>query len=123
MRWQGLELLNLINLQKMNNEQNVEGLNVSPAIAKQMLPAGWLSLDNIPPDELVQVIDAEGNTAHAYPTYYPFKVIPQPPYTKWSSKIEPCEPYWDGGWMIACEGLTSNVGTVIGWRSVQPACR
>jgi hypothetical protein len=34
LRWQGLELLNLINLQKMNKEQNVDGLNVSPAIAK-----------------------------------------------------------------------------------------
>ena len=27
----------------MNNEQNVEGLNVSPAIAKPMLPAVFLS--------------------------------------------------------------------------------
>ena len=124
MRWQGLELLNLINLQKMNKEQNVEGLNVSPAIAKPMLPAGWLSLDAIPPDELVQVIDAEGNTAHAYPTWYPFKVVQNPNKVgKWTSDVVPCEPYWDGGWMVACEGLTSNIGTVIGWRSVQPACR
>ena len=30
----GLELLNFKYLQKMNKEQNVEGLNVSPAIAK-----------------------------------------------------------------------------------------
>ena len=35
----GLELLNFKYLQKMNKEQNVEGLNVSPAIAKPMLPA------------------------------------------------------------------------------------
>lgn len=34
MRWQDLELLNFKYLQKMNNEQNVEGLNVSPAIRK-----------------------------------------------------------------------------------------
>ncbi len=39
MRWQGLELLNFKNLQKMNNEQKSEGLNLSPAIAKPMLPA------------------------------------------------------------------------------------
>lgn len=26
----------------MNTEQNVEGLNVSPAIAKPMLPEGWI---------------------------------------------------------------------------------
>lgn len=36
---QGLELLNLINLQKINKEQNIEGLNVSPAIEKLMLGA------------------------------------------------------------------------------------
>ena len=46
MRWQGLELLNFKYLQKMNNEQNVEGLNVSPAIAKPMLPAA-LSVEEI----------------------------------------------------------------------------
>lgn len=43
MRWQGLELLNFKYLQKMNKETNVEGLNVSPAIAKPMLPAVFLS--------------------------------------------------------------------------------
>jgi len=39
LRWQGLELLTFKTVQKMNKEQNVEGLNVSPAIAKPMLPA------------------------------------------------------------------------------------
>ncbi len=39
MRWQGIELLTFKTVQKMNNEQNVEGLNVIPAIAKPMLPA------------------------------------------------------------------------------------
>lgn len=98
--------------------------NVSTGSSNTLLPVGWLSLDNIPPDELVQVIDAKGNTAHAYPTWYPFKVVPNPNKVgKWTSDVVPCEPYWDGGWMIDCEGLTSNVGTVIGWRSVQPACR
>ena len=47
MRWQGLKLLNLKYLQKMNKEQNVDGLNVSPAIAKPMLSAVFLFLDDI----------------------------------------------------------------------------
>ena len=98
--------------------------NVSTGSSNTLLPAGWLSLDNIPPDELVQVIDAKWNTAHAYPTWYPFKVVTNPNKVgKWTSDVVPCEPYWDGGWMIDCDGLTSNVGTIIGWRSVQPACR
>ena len=109
----------------MSKEQKVEGLNVSPAIAKPMLPAGWFSLDNIPPDELVEVIDDKGNTAHAYPTWYPFKVVPKPNKVgKWSSDIVPCEPYWDGGWMIECVGLTSKVtGQIVGWRAVNSDCR
>jgi len=39
LRWQGLGLLNFKTVQKMNTEQNVDGLNVSPAIAKPMLAA------------------------------------------------------------------------------------
>lgn len=46
MRWQGLELLNFKKVQKMNTEQNVDGLNVSPAIAKPMLPAVYPLIDN-----------------------------------------------------------------------------
>lgn len=43
LRWQGLKLLNFKYLQKMNKETNVEGLNVSPAIAKPMLAAALSS--------------------------------------------------------------------------------
>lgn len=103
--------------------QNSSIENSGTGSSRPMLPAGWNGLDVVPDDTLVEVIDAEGHTAFAYPTWYPFKVIPQPPYTKWSSKIEPCDPYWDGGWMIQCVGLSSDVGTVVGWRYCQPACR
>jgi hypothetical protein len=81
------------------------------------MPIGWVSVKDTPPNELVEVIDAEGNIAHAYPTYYPFKVVPNANKAgKWTSDVLPCPPYWDGGWMVACEDLTSKVGTVIGWR-------
>lgn len=30
----------------------------------------------------------------------------------------PCEPYWDGGWMIQCEELTSNIDSdIVSWRA------
>ena len=103
--------------------QNSSDNNVSTGSSKPMLPAGWNGLDVVPEDTEVEVIDAEGNTAFAQPTYDPFKVVPQAPFTKWSSKIEPCEPYWDGGWLIACVGLDCPVGDVVGWRYCQPACR
>ena len=93
----------------------------SPNDAKPVLPADWRGLAETPPDELVEVIDAEGNKELAYPTWYPFKVVPNPNKVgKWTSDVVPCEPYWDGGWMIECVGLTNNVGTVVGWK---PICR
>lgn len=45
MRWQGIELLNFKYLLKMNKETKVEDLNVSPAIAKPMLPAVLLDVN------------------------------------------------------------------------------
>ena len=64
-------------------------------------------------------MDKDGNIGKAYPTYYPFKVFPNPNRIgKWSSDVVPCEPYWDGGWMIACEGLTSNINQIIAWRKI-----
>ena len=63
MRWQGLELLNLINLQKMNSEQNVEGLNVSPAITKPMLAADYTGYfdDNGDPIYVGQKLKSQWN--------------------------------------------------------------
>lgn len=43
----GLRITNFKTVQKMNKEQNVDGLNVSPDIAKPMLSAVFLFLDDI----------------------------------------------------------------------------
>lgn len=58
----GLELLNFKTVQKMNNEQNFEGLNVSHAIAKPMLPAVFVGqvlfrekFNRNAPSEIVEV--------------------------------------------------------------------
>jgi len=80
-------------------------------------PEGWNGLDNTPPDKLLEVIDAQGNTGVAYPTWYPMKFVHDPTKKeKWTTKIVPCEPYWDGGWLVKAVGLESKVGDVIGWR-------
>ena len=87
--------------------------------AKPVLPADWRGLDCTPPDELVEVIDADGNKTHACPTWYSFKVVPnQNKVGKWTSDVVSCEPYWDGGWMIKCVGLSNNVETVVGWKPI-----
>jgi len=82
-------------------------------------PEGWNGLDNTPPDKLLEVIDAEGNTGVAYPTWYPFTVVPNPNKTgKWTSDVVPCDPYWDGCWLVKADGLECKVGDVIGWRHI-----
>jgi len=58
---QGLELLNFKKVQKMNKEQNVEGLNVSPAIAKPMLGV-------VVSDLSARVIDKPFYTSWDYPS-------------------------------------------------------
>lgn len=82
-----------------------------------MLAAGWYAVTETPPDELVKVIDKNGRKGFAYPTYYPFKVS-KSNGGKWTSSVIPCEPYWDGGWMIAVSigNLTSNLEEIVGWR-------
>jgi hypothetical protein len=86
-----------------------------------MNKTNWISIeDGTPPDTELLVRDQFGNEAIGSPTYYPFKVIPHPPYTKWSSKIESCEPYWDGGWLITAENnFLSNIkGNVTHWATL-----
>ena len=86
-----------------------------------LLPADWRGLADTPPDELVEVIDADGNRALAYPTWYSFKVVPNPNQIgKWTSDVKPTEKNRDGGRMIKCVQLTNNVGTVVGWK---PICK
>ena len=81
---------------------------------------GWHTLEIEPPDEMVEVEDKNGNRAIAIPTYYPFKFGENKTGRKWGSEVIPCEPYWDGGWMIQCEGLISNIDSdIVRWR----ACR
>lgn len=83
------------------------------------IPNGWNSINITPPDELVDVIDINGNNGKAYPTYYPFKVVPNPNKVgKWTSDVVPCEPYWDGGWMIKCNGLQSDIDNIIAWKLI-----
>ena len=78
----------------------------------------WNNLDVTPPDEYVEVKDKFGNIAMALPTYYPFHVVKKSE-KKWDSEIIPCEPYWDGGWMIQCEGLENKLkGEVVSWRKI-----
>ena len=84
------------------------------------LPKGYNPVSTQPPDKKLEVIDSAGNRFVAYPTYYPFKVIPTGNGGKWSSKVEPCEPYWDGGWMVSVslseeEGYPSSI---IGWKEL-----
>ena len=80
----------------------------------------WNNLETHPPDELVEVIDEYGNTGYAYPTYYPFIVEPNPDKVgKWTSDIIQCEPYWDGGWMIKCDGLDTKINSVVGWKLIE----
>ena len=81
---------------------------------------GWHTLEIQPPDEMVEVEDKNGNRAWAIPTYYPFRLGENKTGRKWGSEVTHCEPYWDGGWMIQCEGLTSNIDSdIVRWR----ACR
>ena len=81
------------------------------------LPEGYNSIDITPPDELLRIIDENGKTANGIPTWYPFKVVPSKTKSgKFTSDIVPCEPYWDGGWMIECLMINVQIGRIIGWR-------
>lgn len=103
--------------QKNNNEPQPIEQRQAAIAANPMLPAGWSAVTETPPDELVKVIDKNGRKGFAYPTYYPFKVG-KSNGGKWTSPVIPCEPYWDGGWMIAVSSgkLTSSLEEIVGWR-------
>ena len=83
----------------------------------------WFPLTETPPDELVEVIDADGNIAFAYPTYCPFTVEKMAGDERkpwgWRGTPIPCENHWDGGWMISVGmGSLNKMGTVVGWRNI-----
>ena len=78
----------------------------------------WNNLDIQPPNEFVEVMDEKGNTAFAEPTYYPFKVG-KSKGRKWSSPVIPCEPYWDGGWLILAKGLENTLeSNIVKWKKI-----
>ena len=58
-----------------DSSTNVDG-EIRQATLEQnpLLAAGWYAVTETPPDELVKVIDKNGQKGFAYPTYYPFKV-------------------------------------------------
>ena len=94
---------------------------------KLTLPNDYFPLTKTPPDKLVKVIDNNGNEGFAYPTYYPFDVIKmrndeKKPYGWRGTTIfyEDKKNHWDGGWMIKCIGLDSNIkSSIIGWKFIE----
>lgn len=70
----------------------------------------WNPLTIQPPDEMVEVLDENGMRARALPTYYAFHLE--------GSKVILCEPYWDGGWLVECQDVVFEIGTIIGWRRI-----
>jgi hypothetical protein len=88
------------------------------------LPDGWNGLSQTPPEKFVEVIDADGKTAFAEPTYYPFDVVRMAGDERkqwgWRGTVvwhQDGQKRWDGGWMIAAVGMTlREIGTIIGWR-------
>lgn len=72
----------------------------------------WNKPNVTPPDQLVEVRNEKGHLARAFPTYYPFI------FCKESGKVEPCDPYWDGGWMIECDLSHIFEGKVSEWRLI-----
>lgn len=91
------------------------------------IPKGWNPLINQPPNEFVGVIDADGNTAIAEPTYYPFKVVKMAgdERKQWGWRGTPIWyadnlSRWDGGWMICANGMEiREIGEIIGWKKIE----
>jgi hypothetical protein len=89
--------------------------------------ADWFNIDQIPPDELVEVIDKDENTAFAIPTYYPFEVVKMDGDDRkaWGWRGTPVfyednKSKWDGGWMIQWVGFNPRIiGNIIGWRLIE----
>jgi len=75
----------------------------------------WHPISETPPDEDLLVRDEFGNEAYATPTWYPFTF--EEGANKRSKPI-PCEPYWDGGWLVLYKGMDVNPlkGTIVEWK-------
>jgi len=78
----------------------------------------WNSINKIPPDKLLEVIDENGNIATAMPAIYPFK-LNKKGKGRYDFDVERCEPYWDGSWWIQGENLDNPLtGEIIKWREM-----
>lgn len=88
---------------------------------KTNLPEGWNSVDITPPNKLIQLIDTIGNIVRAYPYYITFKLNivgkTNNPKDEWDG-IVPCEPYWDGTWMVNMSDLMPEFTNPIGWKEI-----
>lgn len=105
----------------INHQPSIIVLEVNKNIKSEQsnLPDGWFSVKETPPDELLQVVDINGNRGYAQPTWYPFIFRKNPnKIGKWTTDVVSCDPYWDGGWMVMCEGLTTEVSDIIGWKHI-----
>lgn len=85
------------------HKAELEKLNAKPVEFE--LPQKWSVLDVIPPDVLVEVIDAAGNQAIARPVY--------------SSLSESGTLSWGGKFIIHSKpDLLSTIGKIVGWRHI-----
>lgn len=104
----------------MNNEYKAGNKEV-------VLYEEWNNLEKTPPNEFVEVKDADGNVAFAQPTYCPFEVVRKEGDEKkeWGWRGTPVFyedriERWDGGWMISIGMNNLNkFGSVIGWRAIK----
>jgi hypothetical protein len=83
----------------------------------------WNTLNVTPPNEIVEVQDADGKIGWAEPTYYPFDVVKKPGDERkpWGFRgtvvyHEDDEMKWDGGWMIYALMDFKFLGPIIHWR-------
>lgn len=90
-----------------------------------MIEKDWNNLTTTPPNDLVEVMDEEGNKAFAYPTYFPFDVVKKDgderkPFGFRGTVVfhENNEMKWDGGWMVDVGMEINKVKSIKYWRPV-----
>lgn len=76
-----------------------------------------------PPDELVEIMDENGNIGTAFPCYYPFKIShgPKTKENKTGIIVTPCDPFWDESWLIAANAdfMSPIDAPILGWRKIR----
>lgn len=68
------------------------------------LKIDWIEITEqiIPPDKEVWIKDEFGNEGVGHACWYPFKIHG----TGKNIKVEHCDPFWDGEWMIRARSLS-----------------